>query len=359
MTLEELGFDATFQTAFRERAKEGFSPVRIISETKGLYTVRGESLEASAEPTGRFLFDADGPESMPAVGDWAIVTFVNDGTHAIIHDLLPRITSIVRKEAGKRSRSQVVAANVDIVFIVQGLDGNFNERRLERYCVAVKAGGAKPVVLLSKRDLLGRDDFEDRLTRAHAAVPGVPVHPYSALTGEGLDAIQSYISPATTICFIGSSGVGKSTLINRLSGGEVQVTAEVRQSDSKGRHITSRRDMLFLPNGGMLIDTPGMREFGLWDEDADPDDSFPEIASLAVNCRFRDCTHVSEPGCAVTTAVRDGVIDERRYESYLKLLREAEYIAIKKADGIRAAKKKREKHYSKYLKEIYRLKGKL
>ena len=261
------------------------------------------------------------------------------------------------KRRGKRVRSQVIAANVDTAFIVQGLDGNFNERRLERYCVVVKSGGVAPVVLLSKSDLVTPDELDDYINRAQAVVPGVPVHPYSVFEG-GFETVHRYITVGSTVCLIGSSGVGKSTLINALVGGDVQVVSDVRKYDAKGRHTTARRDMLFIDGGGMLIDTPGMRELALWGE-VGVDDAFPEIAVLRDGCRFRDCTHTSEPGCAVRAAVDEGTISEQRYESYLKLLKEAGYIEAKKNDGVRAAKKKREKHYKKWAKESYRLKGKL
>lgn len=342
---------------------KGFVPARVIAEHKGLYMVQTERDPIAAELTGRFLFQALSREDLPAVGDWVAVMLYDDNTKAIIHEVLPRKSLLARKEAGKSSQGQIIAANIDIIFIVQGLDGDFNLRRLERYLVAAEGSGARPVILLSKRDLIPDTEAEEKIAAARDVSPGIEVVGYSVYDESDVDTIRHMIGPHAVVCFVGSSGAGKSTLINRLIGAAVQTTAEVREKDSRGRHTTVRRDMFFLEKGGMLIDTPGMRELGLWDDADDAASVFPEIAGLAEQCRYRDCTHTGEPGCAVLAAVENGGIDGKRYESYLKLVREMDYNAIKKSEGIRAARKKREKNFSKDIKRdlkvIYRLKGRL
>lgn len=354
---ENTVIDSFFLDKANECAEKGFVPVRVIAEHKGLYTVQSGSSAIPAEPTGRLMYHAETREDLPAVGDWTAVSLLDNGTKAIIHEIFPRKTLLARKEAGKGSRGQIIAANIDIIFIVQGLDGDFNLRRLERYLVAASGSGAEPVILLSKHDLIDAADAEEKVAKARKVAPDVEIIFYSVFNDTDIDYIKSLIQPGQIMCFIGSSGAGKSTLINRLVGKEIQLTAEVRENDSRGRHTTVRRDMFFLDSGGILIDTPGMRELGLWDSDSAPGDVFPEIADLAEQCRYRDCTHAGEPGCAVMEAVEDGAIDPKRYESWLKLVREMDYNEMKKNDGVRAAKKKRTKHYSKMLKEVYRLKG--
>ena len=358
MGLEELGFSDFFAREEHVSGENGLIPARVIAASNGIYTVKGEFFEVDAQATGKLLFDAETTEALPAVGDWVNIMLVDGGNRGVIHGVLPRKTVLVRKSAGKQTSGQIIAANVDYVFIVQGLDGNFNLRRLERYLIAVESGGAEPVVILSKSDLLTGEEAAEKVREAAEIAQGARVHLVSSITGSGVDTVRDYLKSGMTVCFIGSSGVGKSTLINELAGEDLLATAEVRSKDSKGRHTTSRRSLVLLPSGGMVIDTPGMREFGLWNAAEDVGEAFPEIAEMAPQCRFSDCTHTVEPKCAVKAAVDEGGISEGRYQSYLKLIREANYIAEKKLEGTYKSKERRElRHRKKILKEVYKLKG--
>ncbi len=351
--IADFGFDSFFNG---HCSGDGLMPGRIVSESKNVYTLMCGFGEIPAEATGKLIYGAMSREDLPAVGDWVEFSPVDDGGRGIIHRVLPRKTLLKRKSAGKPTDSQAIAANIDIVFIVQGLDGNFNPRRLERYIVAVNASGAKPVVLLSKSDLHTPDEIDVYIARANEVAKDVDIVAYSALDEDTVRNIENYIEKGVSACFVGSSGVGKSTLINKISGSDL-ATAEVRESDSRGRHTTSRKNMLFLENGGMVIDTPGMREIGLLDDEGGIDGTFPEIAALAPDCRFRDCTHTGEPGCVVASAVEQGNIEPKRYESYLKLMKETEYMRAKMNEGVRAARKKREKHYRRWAREANKYKG--
>jgi len=331
---------------------EGFEIVRITSENRGAYTVQYNSGDIPAEASGRLRFNADEREMMPAVGDWVAASIHDGGAMAIIHHVLPRRTVLVRKSVGRRSGGQIIAANIDIVFIVQGLDGDFNIRRLERYLHVINASGARPAILLSKCDIHDTATIEEHLGLVNDISKSVQVIAYSAVDGTGIDRIGALLEPGATVCFVGSSGAGKSTLINRLAGGDIFATNEVRSSDSRGRHTTSRRQMIELSSGALLIDTPGMREIGLWDISVDVDGIFSDIAVLAENCRYRDCTHNSEPGCAVIAAVEEGVLDPKRYESYLKLDKEARYIASRQDTSARVERKKRDKLFSRMVKQF-------
>ncbi|MFC1490570.1 ribosome small subunit-dependent GTPase A [Candidatus Latescibacterota bacterium] len=353
MNLTEMGFDDFFQSHCTD---EGFLPGRVISESRNVYTLICAYGEIPAEATGKLIYGALGREDLPAVGDWIEFIPVDNGERGIIHRVLPRKTSLKRKAVGKSTDSQVIAANIDIAFIVQGLDLNFNPRRLERYIVAVKASGARPIALLSKSDLHTPVEVEEFVARAKEVAKDTDIMAYSSLDSESVDLIATLIGKGVSACFVGSSGVGKSTLINKISGSNL-ATAEVREGDSRGRHTTSQKSLLFLENGGMLIDTPGMREIGLLDDANEIDGTFPEIAELSEECRFRDCSHTDEPGCAVLAAVESGEIDQKRYESYLTLMKEAEYMRAKMNEGTRAAIKRKTKNYKKWTKEAGKLKG--
>jgi ribosome biogenesis GTPase len=282
-----------------------------------LLTARGER---PAEVSGRFMFEANAPSDYPKVGDWAVVTDDPSWKTAIIHALLPRRTRLSRNAAGTRTEEQVLAANIDVIVLVQGLDFDYNLRRLERELVMVKKSGAEGIVILNKTDLV--PDPGAMIAKVREASPKTRVLAVSALTSDGLEDLRRCLHPRKTYIFLGSSGVGKSTLINRLAGAEVLDTAPVREDDSKGRHTTSRRQLLLLSGGALLIDTPGVREFRLWEADGAVDDVFSDISALAAGCRYADCVHVKETGCAVRNAVAAGSLPAERYESYLKLRKE-------------------------------------
>lgn len=340
-----------FQFEKEQYLKEGFSIARVIAEHREMYTILDEGNAVPAEVTGRLMFAAQSRADYPAVGDWvAIQRFEN--SHAVIHHILPRRTSISRKTSGREFNEQLIATNIDIVFVIQSLDQNYNLRRLERFLVVANESGAAPAVLLSKTDLLSDDEVQSRIAEVRKISPGITVIAYSAKSLTHIDEIQRMIAPETTVCFIGSSGVGKSTLINRLVGSELLATQEVREEDSRGRHTTTHRQLVPLLNGGFVIDTPGMRELGLWSNTGSIEEIFPEISGLERECKFTDCEHIHEPGCAIRQAVADGAIDQVRYDSYLKLKKEAEYVAAKSDIHKQQERKAKEKQFGRMLKSF-------
>lgn len=323
-TLETLGWTAYFQHHFSLLQNPGFEPGRVAVENKNSYLIYAQSGEYPAEVSGKLLFSTDSPADLPKVGDWVAATILEQEGKAIIHQVLPRKSYFSRKTAGRRMDEQVIAANIDTLLIMQGLDHDYNPRRLERYLVMAYESSASPVILLNKSDV--GDNVAQKVAEVEALAPGVPVLALSAKTSDGLAPLLQLIQPGQTFAFIGSSGVGKSTLINRLLGSEVLKTGEVRLDDARGRHTTTRRELLLLPQGGLLIDTPGMRELQLWSADEGLSDTFTDIDRLASLCHFTDCTHTSEIKCAVVAALQAGELDPERYHSYLKLQKELAHL---------------------------------
>ena len=337
MDLEELGWTSHFAAVFAPHAAAGSTPARVAGESREIYRLYTPAGERSGELAGALRYRAAGPADLPAVGDWvAARTFAGD-ERAIVHAVLPRATSLLRRAAGRRTAAQVLAANVDVVLVVTSLNQEFNQRRLERYLEAARAGGAPAAVVLSKSDLVA--DPEAWVERARAVAGGAPVHAASALTGAGLDDLRPLLAPRRTLVLVGSSGVGKSTLVNRLAGEALQATAPVLEDD-RGRHTTARRELLRLPGGAWLVDTPGLRELGLWEPDGE-EPLFDDVAALATGCRFRDCRHEVEPGCAVRAAVAAGGLDPGRLPAYHKLRREAAFLELRRATTPSHAEKQR------------------
>ena len=318
-TLEDLGWTTALADAQLEHDISGRVPARVVAEDRGSYQVLGPAGEQRASVTGRFRFETSDPADYPAVGDWVAVEGGLAGD-TIIHAVLPRHSALVRQAAGRRTEAQVVGANLDVVFVVAALNGDLNLRRLERYVAVAWESGAEPVVLLSKADL--SDDVEATLAGVSAVAAGAAVLIVSSFDGRGVDAVRARIGPGRTAAFVGSSGVGKSTLLNKLAGEERASVSEIRAGDARGRHTTTRRQIHLLPEGGLVLDTPGMRELALWDGDG-LEQSFAEIDELAAACRFGDCAHSAEPGCAVQAAIAAGSLAADRLESWRKLEREA------------------------------------
>ncbi len=294
---------------------------RIISQYKDLYKIAMTNEELTGEASGKFRFSATSPASFPAVGDYVMVDRESDSAeNGIIHELLPRKSLLARKAAGNEKITQIIAANIDYIFICMSLNNDFNLRRIERYLAIAWDSGAVPLIVLTKADLA--DNLSEKLQEVEEVAPGVDVIITSMENDDDHLQVLKYIKEGKTGAFVDSSGVGKSTLINKVLGKDVIKTSEIR-SDDKGRHTTTRRDLFILPNGGVVIDTPGMRELGI--DQADLSRSFEDIEALATECRFKDCSHKSEPGCALRKGIEDSTISEERLESYLKLKKEAGY----------------------------------
>jgi ribosome biogenesis GTPase len=325
--LASLGWDQQRAAEFDSWAARGCEPARVILEHQHIYRVATASDEPFATVSGRFRHEAASRADYPAVGDWVAIERRPASDRVLIQGVLPRRSRFSRKAAGDETAPQIVAANIDVVFLVSGLDGDFNLRRIERYLVTAWEGGTTPVIVLNKADLC--EDVAARVAEAERIAPGVPVHPVSCVTGAGLDDLRAYAAPGRTIALLGSSGVGKSTIINRLLGHDRQRTREVRARDSRGRHTTTNRELIALPGGGLLIDTPGMRELQLWDVGAALNDAFDDIRRAAAGCHFRDCRHDTEPRCAVKAAVEVGEIPRERLENYRRLQRELEHLAAR------------------------------
>jgi ribosome biogenesis GTPase len=350
MTLEVLGWDEERTLEIEPWAgKEGHQPGRVLIGFNYLYRVGVEDGEFDAVLSGRLKHHAERQRELPAVGDWVVVRKRPQEDRGAIVAVLPRRSRFSRRVAGNVTDEQVVAANVDVVFIVMSLDHDFSIRRMERYLLMGRESGAAPVVLLTKPDLC--DDVRARVAEVVAAAGDVPVHVLSPKLNQGLDQVATYVTAGRTATLLGSSGVGKSTIINRLIGADVRKTREVRDADSKGRHTTTHRELVVLPRGGLVIDTPGMRELQLWDASEGVRDTFDEIEALAGDCHFTDCRHRDEPRCAVKAAVDEGRIEADRLASYLKLQDELAYLARQQDERAQIEERRRGKIGAKALRQ--------
>jgi ribosome biogenesis GTPase len=327
MGLTKLGWNPAREEQFAPHRAKGLVPARVAVEDKHYYRVWTADAELIAQIAGKLIHEAKGNHAkLPKVGDWVAVKLLpNEEKKASIHAVLPRTTQITRKNSGRDTAAQILATNLETIFLVMAADVSYNAARLERMLVMAHDSGARPVVVLNKVDLC--EDLDTLLAGAQAIAKDVPIYPVSATTRRGLKKLAAEVKPGDTVAFIGTSGVGKSSLINRLYGEDLMPTIEVREQDSKGRHATTWREMIFLPSGGVVIDTPGMREFHLWDL-AGPGtrEAFPEFDELALRCHFRDCTHTQEKDCAVLAELNAGKIPRDRYESFVKLQKELAYL---------------------------------
>ncbi len=325
MELITLGFDQWFEDQRSEALRPDCTVARVTAVHKDSYLVRNYNSEVLAELAGSFIYSAESIIDLPSVGDWALVQFHNDDTFAIIHGLLPRKSFLRRKTPGKKIDYQMIAVNIDSALIVQACDFDFNLRRLERYIVMVNEGHIEPILLLTKSDLVSPEKLEQRISEVRQANIKCKVLSLSNVTGFGVDQVRQLLEPCKTYCLVGSSGVGKTTLLNHIIGRDLFETNTVRASDGKGKHTTAQRQLIVLDQGAMLIDTPGMRELGNIGVSSGLEESFADIWSLSKTCRFANCTHTQEVGCALLNAIENGTLQADRYQSYLKLMKESEY----------------------------------
>lgn len=337
--LPEWGWTARESALFRAHADNSLVPGRVIAEHRGSYVVAVSGGEVDAGVSGRFRYDAAGADDYPAVGDWVALELADGAGRAVIQAILPRRTRFVRPARGDVAAAQVLAANVDLVLLVTGLDHDFNLRRIERYLALAWSSGAEPVVVLNKADVC--DDLPGRIADVGLVAPGVPVRVLSARSGNGLESLVPLLEPGKTVALLGSSGVGKSTIVNALLGYERQQTGDVRPDDQRGRHTTTTRELLAMPGGALLIDSPGMRSIGMWEIEQGLADAFADIAAFALDCRFNDCSHGDEPGCAVLRAIDTGDLSSSRLESQRKLVRESAALAARVDPEARARSRAR------------------
>lgn len=347
LELKELGFDDWFRENQEETRELEFSAARVIAVDRARYLVRNEHGEVPAEATGKLLYSAESSADLPCVGDWVSVQYHNENTLAIIHALFARKSVLQRKSAGKKIEYQLIASNIDVAFIVQSCEFDFNLRRLERYLAMVNEGRIKPVILLTKTDLLNAQDLELRISEIEQSGIVDDVLPLSNINERGLDQVREMLERRKTYCLIGSSGVGKTTLLNHLIGRPVFETKEIRQKDGKGRHATARRQLIVLDNGAMVIDNPGMRELGVIEISTGMEESFSDILELSTRCNFRNCTHTGEAGCSIQMAIDSGELSEERYRSYLKLMKESEYHEMSYVE-----KRQKDREFGRFVKSV-------
>lgn len=346
MSIFDYGWNEHFACEWKKEAGEGLEPGRIIADYGQKLWIAVSDGEIWAErPAHR-----QKENEQLVVGDWVALEIKKGGEPVAIKSVLPRKTKFSRAAAGREVREQVIAANVDIVFLIQSLNRDFNMRRLERYLIAAWESGAVPVIVLTKADCC--EDVAAKIAQVCATAPGVEVQAVSAVTGEGIERIRKYFERGKTVALLGSSGVGKSTLVNTLAGQELLKTQSIREDDSRGRHTTTHREIVLLPEGGLILDTPGMRALSLWEAGTGMEVMFGDIEELIASCRFHDCRHGNEPGCAVREALRSGKLERKRWESWQKLQRELEHLEAKKDSKVRLREKQWGKQIAKFQKQL-------
>ena len=345
--LDSIGYSDWFKSRANDEMLASHGIARLVSVHKDSYIITQGEEGVFAELSGNLLYSSESAVDLPTVGDWVYADFFDDNTHAIIYGLFPRKTLLKRKTPGKQVDFQLVAANIDVAFIIQSLNENFNLRRLERYLVMVNEAGIEPVILLSKCDLMPREEIEDIKEKVAEVSPRTCVMEFSNVSQENIDAVSGLLKSGYTYCLLGSSGVGKTTLLNSITGNEAFETQSVSKVQSKGRHTTTSRQLVRLENGAMIIDTPGMRELGGISVDEGLDETFSDIVELSQSCKFTDCSHKNEKGCAILSAIEAGELSEQRYQNYQKMKKESEFYQMSYLE-----KKKRDKSFGKMYKSI-------
>ena len=342
--IEDLGYDTFFESNRKKLGLDGFSVARVIAGYKEAYRIKNTDGEYLAEISGKYMFDVSSREDYPAVGDWVAITEL-DKERAIIHKLLPRRTIIKRKYSGK-NEAQVMATNIDVAFDIESVGRDYNLNRYERYLAIVNDGGIKPAIILNKIDLLSIEELDSKLDQIKNRFRDTDIFLTSTINDEGLDELKTYIEKGKTYCFLGSSGVGKSSLINKLIGENIIKSKNISFRANRGKHTTTSREMYFLRNGGIVIDNPGMREVGMTDTSIGIDSSFDEITALAKKCKYVDCTHTHEPGCNVLSEIKSGELDESKYSNYISLKKEAEYYQMTELE-----KRRKDRQFGKFIKK--------
>jgi len=349
--LEKLGFGKWFQNNTEQDDLENYEIVRVVNVHKDCLIVTNGENEIQAQLLGSLMYTAQSPADLPTIGDFVFSKFYDEGTLAIVHDVLPRKSVLKRKTPGKKIDFQLIAANIDTAFIMQSLDDDFSLRRFERYLSMVYESNIVPVILLSKSDLLSSQAVEDKIDQVNKVADDVQVHAFSSTTGKGLENIKSLLVEMQTYCLLGSSGVGKTTLLNHLLEDQKFETQSVRRKDSKGRHTTTNRVLTRLKNGAMIIDNPGMRELGIFSVAQGLDETFSEILDLAKACKFSDCSHINQKGCAILKALDDGELDQKRYQNFIGMKKESEFYDMSYLE-----KKKKDKAFGKMVKTAMKFK---
>lgn len=321
--IEKLGFTPWFQDKIDLTKINDFQIARVITVNKNSFVISNGKNDIYAELTGKYLFNSDSSLDFPAVGDWVYVQLFDEDSFAVIHDILPRKSLLKRKTSGKKIEYQLIAANIDTAIIMQSVDYNFNLRRLERYLVMINESNITPVIFLSKCDLISTDKIESKKNDIHNIIPDIKIVAFSNNNLTDIEEIKTHFIPFETYCLLGSSGVGKTTLLNNLINRELYKTNPIREKDGRGKHTTTQRELVVLENGSIVIDNPGMRELGIINIESGLNDTFNEIAELSDNCRYNDCTHTVEEGCAVLKGIEDGLISNERYRNYIKIYKES------------------------------------